>query len=1520
VDGNDYATTTSLTVSHTAYADSVVGSGLASSVLTVASSPLTNGSCGSFTGSAPVSDGPFTGTNGTCYQFTLTGTDNVGNVATTTQVVKIDATAPSTPTVAFGGLSPANTYDDNAGTLWYRPSAGGTFTVTASSTDAESGIGTYTFSSLLGGTQTGGRLAVTFGAGGIGSGTYTVKSTNHANLDSSPASFTVDADSTAPTSGALSVNGTPAAAAATSSYLTSGSTVTIDSRTDYTDAQSGIATSTLTVETATLVHNACGSYGAPSTVTGTTAQPVSNGHCYRFVLTGTDRVGNVASVSTVVMVDTTAPSTPSVVFSGLSGGNTYDDGNGTLWYRPSAGGTFTVTATGSTDLETDIESGNAGYTFSPLAGFTSTAQTGNTFAVTFDSSSTGGGSYSAVSTNNAGVDSSPAAFSVTSDTTDPTGGLLSIAPYSSSLTVAIGEADFTDAQSGIAGNVLTRSNPLSPSAGSCPGTGYSGGPAVPVSGGTATDTVPADGKCYEYTLTGTDHVGNVATYTTIVLVDTTPPTGGTVDAPDGLTSLTKVSVGWNAGSDPESGISTVDVQRADATLSGATCGAFGSFNTIVTNASASPIVDGAVSAGNCYEYRIVVTNRAGVTATFAASSVTKLTSASPIALAGSSAGTYLSGTTLYLGPSATTFGLQLTNVGANGVTRATWSSTAGSLTGAGGVSNTSPFTSATYTWDQVAPLNTSITVTRQPTNTVDTLDVESDTTEPTGTINQPNGVVSARSVPVSTSGVADGQSGVASVQIMRADAALVGSTCGTWSAFQPVTLTGGNDTSVQDEHCYQYQVVVTDNVGNVHTDTSTGVVQVPDITPPTFVSAATDTAGTHVAITMSEQLDAGSVPSAGRFTVAYNGVSQPTPTSVQILGSTVTLGLAGPPNNSQTVTVRYASDGSLRDVATPSSNSTTNFGPVPVTNNTPDTVAPRVSSAAVDGSTLTIHLDEALAGSAPDPSAFMVTVHGHSRQVTSVDVGGQVVTLALNPGVAANDTVVAAYAVPALNALHDAAGNPVSAFTTSVTNNTAAVSAPPSTVPATPAAPVPALVSTTPADGSTVASVSSFSLTADSTVTWSQMSLTRPDGTVTPLDTVTGTTATYAPGTTAQGLYVVRGTMTVNGVSADVLSHFTIFNGSAGGSATMPPVQKNAGDVPDTLASSDAAVVAAWTPQTFGGEPVVVQLVPQPAAVRGSLPAGAVVVDATAFLRDSHAPVTQLADVLDLQFPHTVAGSSIQTSQDGRTWTDIAQLPTMQLPAGQPAGWFLDSDGTTHVLTRHLTYFAVIPPSAATKLALRVTTPRRLWLAGRSFMAVRIVVTAPARVTGSFVAPDGKIIPGQVLRTPTRHAGATILRIPLHVRAPGLYRLEVHAEGIGQVAQRTARIRFVRQRPTSPVWQAAGPVRVAVVQGLRLQASTLRAALGHDYVVQPVRDADLYSEVDPSDPRAAAAVIVDLASVPLPSLASLHALLPELRIIGLTRDSSTAAAARAAGIDAIVVRASAPVVTTHVIKQLIPRR
>ena len=138
---------------------------------------------------------------------------------------------------------------------------------------------------------------------------------------------------------------------------------------------------------------------------------------------------------------------------------------------------------------------------------------------------------------------------------------------------------------------------------------------------------------------------------------------------------------------------------------------------------------------------------------------------------GASAGTYLAGSTLYLGGGGGTFALQLTATGQTGVTTATWQGKpSGSLTSApptDTVASTAPFVSGTYTWSG-GGISDSIQVTRDPTATVDTLTVVSDTTAPSGSISYTNGFYGSPSVPISTSASDPGGSGVATTQVQRA--------------------------------------------------------------------------------------------------------------------------------------------------------------------------------------------------------------------------------------------------------------------------------------------------------------------------------------------------------------------------------------------------------------------------------------------------------------------------------------------------------------------------------------------------------------------------------------------------------------------------------------------------------------------------------------------------------------------------------------------------------------------------------
>ena len=115
-----------------------------------------------------------------------------------------------------------------------------------------------------------------------------------------------------------------------------------------------------------------------------------------------------------------------------------------------------------------------------------------------------------------------------------------------------------------------------------------------------------------------------------------------------------------------------------------------------------------------------------------------------------------------------------------------------------------------------------------------------------------------------------------------------------------------------------------------------------------------------------------------------------------------------------------------------------------------ETTPPELSTATVDGATLTLTYDEALdENSEPSSDAFSVAVGGTGRAVDGVSVAGDTVTLTLASAVTAADTVTVSYTAPTDTAaprIQDEAGNPAASFSDQdVENNTP----PPANTPAT---------------------------------------------------------------------------------------------------------------------------------------------------------------------------------------------------------------------------------------------------------------------------------------------------------------------------------------------------------------------------------------------------------------------------------------------------------------------------------------
>jgi hypothetical protein len=350
---------------------------------------LTNGSCGSFSGSwttVTLSAGNDTGVlNGHCYEYREKLSDNVGNQGTsgTSNIAKVDNQGPANAlalTSITGGAYKSGT------TVYYRGSAAGSFKLrnpsrTASPAPRPPRPRPSAARPAAGRTPP---STVNTPAGGpYDSNTFSWNASPAARPPKSsprptpPATTTAAStltftdDSTAPSVTAPSV---------TAGYYTSLSVPVTVNTGSATDGGSGVdaTTSILQREPGTLSGGNCAWSGSWSsvTLTGGNDTGVASGTCYRYRELLSDRVGNqgTSSTSNVAKIDTQGPAN-GISLTSVSGG-AYKSGT-TVYYRASAAGNFKLRNT-----VTDGESGAASSATAALGGTTSgwthTASTVNT--------------------------------------------------------------------------------------------------------------------------------------------------------------------------------------------------------------------------------------------------------------------------------------------------------------------------------------------------------------------------------------------------------------------------------------------------------------------------------------------------------------------------------------------------------------------------------------------------------------------------------------------------------------------------------------------------------------------------------------------------------------------------------------------------------------------------------------------------------------------------------------------------------------------------------------------------------------------------------------------------------------------------------------------------------------------------------------------------------------------------------------------------------------------------------------
>jgi hypothetical protein len=602
---------------------------------------------------------------------------------------------------------------------------------------------------------------------------------------------------------------------------------------------------------------------------------------------GADHAGNETAITTMhVKIDKIAPTFTAQAIEVTGGavvGSVAPPATGLAYYRGTVAGSFRLqiaisdeggSGTGTIGT-TALISAATGFTHEP--GLTKAGDDGpyltNPFIWVAGTTSTPTGTI--VATDVAG-NTTIGSGALLNDSTAPAGGsaegtgLVGTGNrYSNSVTLSLASQRGTDAGSGLAvtgarllraSAALTSSDGLRDGACGAYGTQSQIGALDPAA--TTSDTVPTAGRCYRYTYAVPDQVGNVATYDSADIKVQTTPSAVLSPVTTRITRLSGLSSQYVSGSTvaykPElSGSFSVVMSATDA-LSGVTQLGFprlGGFTGggPMTTPSGTTFATSYSWAGNATApspgpQPVAASDHAGLSRTNpAAFSVLKDVTPPTHALTMTAAtGAYLSGSTLYYrstsagsfrlvntptddasGPASVTY----PSLGLWGWTHATQTVS----TPSGG-----PYASAAYSFaaHPASPGTYSISgqdnLARQ--STFD-LRFAEDQTPPSGvSITYAGGVSRTLSIPLSRVNGTDSASGLNEASgIVRRDVATLTlnsspstSTCGSFPGTFGTTLalTGNNDASVSHARCYKYRYLVSDNVGNQTTYTSSTIVKV----------------------------------------------------------------------------------------------------------------------------------------------------------------------------------------------------------------------------------------------------------------------------------------------------------------------------------------------------------------------------------------------------------------------------------------------------------------------------------------------------------------------------------------------------------------------------------------------------------------------------------------------------------------------------------------------------------------------
>ena len=393
---------------------------------------------------------------GNCYRYRYSIADNVGNrSATVTASVdaKIDTSAPAAPSLSLAE-NPADPDQHVSGTtLFYKPGAnGGTFRVTATAADAQSGIASAAFPAIANVTG-GGTDSLEPLRDGLHLGRHHRRHRQpkrHRPKQRRPH----ERQRALHPHTRLDRSQRPDARARGRPLLHEHVRVPDGGR----RLRRGRGPRHLLPPLrARLRHPHERQPAAPSRAAGrrspTPTPPSPRGNCYRYRYSIADNVGNRSTTVTASVdakIDTTAPAAPSLSLAENPADPDQHVSGTTLYYKPGAnGGTFRVTATAA-----DAQSGIASAAFPAIANVTGGGTDSSSpyeMDYTWGTTTAATGNQNVTAQNNAGLTSANGPFTLTQDSTAPSGQTLALVggPYYTSTSVSLTAGDGSDAGAGL---------------------------------------------------------------------------------------------------------------------------------------------------------------------------------------------------------------------------------------------------------------------------------------------------------------------------------------------------------------------------------------------------------------------------------------------------------------------------------------------------------------------------------------------------------------------------------------------------------------------------------------------------------------------------------------------------------------------------------------------------------------------------------------------------------------------------------------------------------------------------------------------------------------------------------------------------------------------------------------------------------------------------------------------------------------------------------------------------------------